>query len=116
MPLRIEAEELRVTFPRAAEAGGPAPRAIGRQRADVHARDPDAEALPRREVAGEYLELAAPTAARVPATAKLACPCAPATTPGAWRVCFTVAAGTAGTASRGIVGDTKGFRNDPRSH
>src|SRR5262249_15557468 len=73
-PLRIEAEELRVTFPRVAEAGRPAPRAIGRQRAHAHARDADAEALPRREVAGTYLELAAPTAFRRPADSKARLP------------------------------------------
>src|SRR5215813_15102703 len=74
MPLRIDAEELRVTFLRVAETGRPGPPAIGRQRADAHARDADAEALPRREVAGEHLELATPTAARVPAEGKARLP------------------------------------------
>src|SRR5262245_8782466 len=74
MPMRIDAEELRVTFLRVAEAGGPAPPAIGRQRADAHARDADKKALPWREVAGAHLELATPTAARIPAEGKARLP------------------------------------------
>src|SRR5262249_35315162 len=74
MPLRIDAEELRVTFLRVAEAGGPAPRAVGRQRADAHARDADAEALPGRKVADDHLEFAMPTAARIPAEGKARLP------------------------------------------
>src|SRR5262245_53521959 len=74
MPPRIDAEELGVTFLRVAEAGGPTPRAIGRQRADAHARDPDAEALARREVARDHLEFAMPTAARRPAEGKARLP------------------------------------------
>src|SRR5215813_3814296 len=74
MPLRIDAEELRVAFLRVAEAGGPASRAIGRQRADAHSRDADVEALARREVAGDHLEFAMPTAARRPAEGKTRLP------------------------------------------
>src|SRR5262245_35868692 len=74
MPPRIDAEELGVTALRVAEAGGPLPRAIGRQRADAHARDADAEALARREVAREHLEFATPTAARRPAERKARLP------------------------------------------
>src|SRR5262249_9635178 len=51
-----------------------APRAIGRQRADAHARDADAEALPGRKVADGHLEFATPPAARVPAEGKARLP------------------------------------------
>src|SRR5262245_37396119 len=74
MPLRIDAEELRVTLLRAAEAGGPASRAIGRQGADAPAPAADVEALAGRGVAGGHLDFAMPPAARRPAEGKARLP------------------------------------------
>src|SRR5262249_48677076 len=48
-----------------------------------------------------------------PLRAKLACPCAPGATPVAWSGCFTVAACTAGTASRAMIVNTKDFITAP---
>src|SRR5262249_50853937 len=48
-----------------------------------------------------------------PPSAKLACPCAFGATPVAWSGSFTVAACTAGTASRAMIVNTKDFITTP---